>query len=206
MRVKSEARRQAIIDVAKEAFCRQGFEATSMSEIASRVGGSKATLYNYFRSKEEIFIAVMESSATERIAEAFKILEENTNIRFTLVDFGMHYLKSIISPEIVAIRRMAIYEAERSDIGRHFYENGPKKGWLQLNHYLQKQVEQNVLAHCDVWACAMHLKALLESEVVEQHALGVIKEIDETQLKTVVTRAVSVFLKAYQAQDKNSAE
>ena len=86
MRVKSEARRQAIIDVAKEAFCRQGFEATSMSEIASRVGGSKATLYNYFRSKEEIFIAVMESSATDRIAEAFKILEENTDIRFTLVD------------------------------------------------------------------------------------------------------------------------
>ena len=68
MRVKSEARRQAIIDVAKEAFCRQGFEATSMSEIASRVGGSKATLYNYFRSKEEIFIAVMESSATAQAA------------------------------------------------------------------------------------------------------------------------------------------
>jgi Transcriptional regulator len=206
MRVKSEARRQAIIDVAKEAFCRQGFEATSMSEIASRVGGSKATLYNYFRSKEEIFIAVMESSATERIAEAFKILEENTDIRFTLVDFGMHYLKSIISPDIVAIRRMAINEAERSDIGRHFYENGPKKGWLLLNHYLQKQVGQNVLVPCDVWVCAMHLKALLESEIVEQHALGVIKEIDDTQLKNVVTRAVSVFLKAYQTQDKNSAE
>ena len=107
---------------------------------------------------------------------------------------------------IMAIRKMAINEADRSDIGRHFYENGPKKGWLLLNHYLQKQVGQNVLVPCDVWVCAMHLKALLESEVVEQHALGVIKEIDDTQLKNVVTRAVSVFLKAYQTQDKNSAE
>jgi transcriptional regulator, TetR family len=78
MRVKSEARRQAIVDVAKEAFSQQGFENTSMSEIASRVGGSKATLYNYFSSKAEIFAAVMESSATEQIAGAFKLLEEKT--------------------------------------------------------------------------------------------------------------------------------
>ena len=39
-----------------------------MSEIAKQVGGSKATLYNYFKSKEEIFAAVMESSATRDIA------------------------------------------------------------------------------------------------------------------------------------------
>ena len=198
MRVKSEARRQAIIDVAKEAFCRQGFEATSMSEIASRVGGSKATLYNYFRSKEEIFIAVMESSATDRIAEAFKILEENTDIRFTLVDFGMHYLKSIISPDIVAIRRMAINEAERSDIGRHFYENGPKKGWLLVSNYLQQQIEQQRLINCDAGICATHLKALLEAEVVEPYALGVITPPDENQLIAIVSRAITVFLRAYQ--------
>ena len=198
MRVKSEARRQAIIDVAKEAFCRQGFEATSMSEIASRVGGSKATLYNYFRSKEEIFIAVMESSATDRIAEAFKILEENTDIRFTLVDFGMHYLKSIISPDIVAIRRMAINEAERSDIGRHFYENGPKKGWLLVSNYLQQQIEQQRLINCDAGICATHLKALLEAEVVEPYALGVITPPDENQLSAVISRAITVFLRAYQ--------
>ena len=36
-----------------------GFERTSMSEICTRLGGSKATLYNYFASKEALFLEVM---------------------------------------------------------------------------------------------------------------------------------------------------
>ena len=35
----------------------EGYGATSMSTIAARVGGSKATLYHYFKSKEELFDA-----------------------------------------------------------------------------------------------------------------------------------------------------
>lgn len=198
MRVKSEARRQAIIEVAKEAFIRQGFENTSMSEIANRVGGSKATLYNYFSSKEEIFAAVMESSATEKIAIAFNILEDSNDIRSTLTNFGMHYLHSILAPEIMAIRKMALNEADRSDIGRHFHENGPKKGWELVSAYLKKQIDQHHLVSCDAGICAMHLKALLESEVVEPYALGVIPPPAEEELTAIVSRAISVFLRAYQ--------
>ena len=54
---RSDAKRRAILDVASEVFLAQGYAATSMSEIAARLGGSKGTLYNYFRSKEELFSA-----------------------------------------------------------------------------------------------------------------------------------------------------
>ena len=84
-RVKSEAKRQAILDIAKATFIEQGYSNTSMSEIASRVGGSKATLYNYFSSKEDIFAAVMEASAADKIAHAFHLLEKNNDIRTTLI-------------------------------------------------------------------------------------------------------------------------
>ena len=50
MRVKTEEKRQAILEEAAKAFQELGFERTSMSEICARVGGSKATLYNYFAS------------------------------------------------------------------------------------------------------------------------------------------------------------
>jgi AcrR family transcriptional regulator len=198
MRVKSEARRQAIIDVAKTAFSQQGFENTSMSEIASRVGGSKATLYNYFSSKEEIFAAVMESSATESIAGAFQLLEEENDILSTMQNFGLHYLSSILAPDIMAIRKMALNEADRSNIGRHFYENGPKKGWLLVSNYLQKQIDKKVLIPCDAGICAMHLKGLLEAEVLESYALGVMTKVDNQFIRNVVERAVTTFLRAYQ--------
>ena len=40
-----------MLDIARAAFLREGYAAASMSEIAAKVGGSKATLYSYFPSK-----------------------------------------------------------------------------------------------------------------------------------------------------------
>src|SRR5579871_1168537 len=54
---RSDARRRAILEVGREVFLAQGYAAASMSEIAAKLGGSKGTLYNYFRSKEELFSA-----------------------------------------------------------------------------------------------------------------------------------------------------
>ena len=59
MRTKTEEKRQAILDVAAATFGELGFERTSMSEICARLGGSKATIYNYFPSKEALFVEVM---------------------------------------------------------------------------------------------------------------------------------------------------
>ena len=59
MKTKTEAKRQAILKAAAEVFRKVGFERASMSEIRARIGGSKATLYNYFPSKEKLFFEVM---------------------------------------------------------------------------------------------------------------------------------------------------
>ena len=48
MRVRNEEKRLEIIRIAAELFDELGYERTSMSTIAARVGGSKATLYGYF--------------------------------------------------------------------------------------------------------------------------------------------------------------
>ena len=50
MKKMSETRREAILAVAKAVFEELGFEHATMSEISTRMGGSKATLYRYFES------------------------------------------------------------------------------------------------------------------------------------------------------------
>ena len=90
MRVKSEERRQAILDVAREAFTQLGFENTTMSEIANRTGGSKATLYNYFSSKEELFAAVIDEFGRQRIAEAFMSMNPAKPVREEITRLGLH--------------------------------------------------------------------------------------------------------------------
>ena len=199
MRVKSETKRQTILDVATKAFIELGFNNTSMAEIASRVGGSKSTLYNYFSSKEEIFSAVMETSAKREIADAFESLDFKQDIEITLNKFGRQYLASIMRGNILAIWRMAVSESERSDIGQRFYTQGPQRGWKLLSDYLGKKIEEGVLRKSDSGVCAMHLKGLIEAELYLSVVLGVEAAPDSKKIEEVTARAVTVFLLAYRA-------
>jgi AcrR family transcriptional regulator len=206
MRVKSEDRRQAILEIAKKMFSTQGVEQTSMSAIAKEVGGSKATLYNYFKSKEEIFAAVMDSCTTgDQIAAAFHKLSIQKPLRANLTEFGYNYLKCVLTPDLTAIYKMALVEAERSGIGRHFYENGPKKGWMKVSEFLEKQVEDKVIRPCAPWTAAMQLKALIEAELREPYELGIITEPDDELISTVIERAIDSFLMLYEIKRESNA-
>jgi AcrR family transcriptional regulator len=51
--------RTEILEVARELFSDQGYDATSLREIAERVGITKAALYYHFKSKDEILRALL---------------------------------------------------------------------------------------------------------------------------------------------------
>lgn len=53
--------RQKLVDVARDLFARQGLDATTMNDIAQASQKGRRTLYTYFRNKEEIYDAVIES-------------------------------------------------------------------------------------------------------------------------------------------------
>lgn len=53
-----DARRQQILDASRRCFIRNGFHTTSMQDILSEANLSSGALYRYFRSKEEIIVAI----------------------------------------------------------------------------------------------------------------------------------------------------
>jgi len=56
---EKEARRQQILDSARDLFFQKGFESTTIEEIADRTELSKGAIYLHFPSKEEIYITLM---------------------------------------------------------------------------------------------------------------------------------------------------
>lgn len=67
--------RQKLIDVARELFATQGIEATTMNDIALQSGKGRRTLYTYFRSKEEIYYAVVEGELEYISEEMDKVIQ-----------------------------------------------------------------------------------------------------------------------------------
>ena len=60
--------RQKLVDVARQLFAKNGLENTTMNDIATLSGKGRRTLYTYFKSKEEIYYAVIESEL-ERLSD-----------------------------------------------------------------------------------------------------------------------------------------
>ncbi len=58
-----QARKEQILEAARRLFAAQGFHTTRMSDIARAVGVSQGTLYHYFRSKDELFMALLSTWA-----------------------------------------------------------------------------------------------------------------------------------------------
>lgn len=53
--------RAKLVDVARQLFAKKGVEDTTMNDIAQASKKGRRTLYNYFKSKEQIYMAVVES-------------------------------------------------------------------------------------------------------------------------------------------------
>jgi AcrR family transcriptional regulator len=199
MRVRTDAKRSRILDTAASVFLERGFERASMSEIAARNGGSKATLYSYFRSKQELFLAVAFAEGEKQVGPAFASLESGVaDVRDSLLRVGEKLIAFLLTPGAIAAHRMVVSEAGRSDIGRHFYTKGRARGIALLAKFLEAACAAGKIRKADFRIAAMQLLALIESERV----LPVLFAIERTrpsrrQIRQSTERAVDVFLAAY---------
>src|SRR5271168_363697 len=115
MKSKTESKRQAILQAAADVFREVGFDRATMSDIRARIGGSKATLYNYFPSKEKLFFEVMyRATETELGAITAALNPDTDDLKQELLRFGQKLLPALYTPEAIAIRRLAIAELGHS--------------------------------------------------------------------------------------------
>jgi AcrR family transcriptional regulator len=198
MKKKTEARRQAIVDIAAELFGEMGFERASMSEICRRVGGSKATIYNYFPSKEVLFFEVMYQANQAQFVAIHEMLDQATDdVAEALRRFGEALLPFIYSPDVMALRRLAVTNSVNAELGRNCYELGPKRSMDEISEFLRSAIERGQLRLCDPMAATYHLRGLLESELLDSLIFRLEEAISPERIRDVVKRAIAVFMAAY---------
>jgi AcrR family transcriptional regulator len=198
MKTKTEAKRVAILKAAEEVFREVGFERTSMSEIRERIGGSKATLYNYFPSKEKLFFEVMYHAKNFELDAIVSALDaDSEDLKRELLQFGQKLLPVLYSPEAIAIRRLAISEAGHSEIGKVCFEQSTVPMEKKVAEFLKKRMKRGELRISDPKTAAIHLLSLLESELLQRMLFGVLPAVKVETMNGAVRRAVDVFLSGY---------
>lgn len=204
MRVLTESKRQAIVDTATAVFLECGYGRASMAQIASRVGGSKATLYRYYRSKELLFSDVVDSFVERHVAPAFDALSgaahggAETEFTARLQSFGERLLGARCSPQALALRRMVIAEALQSGIGRRYFAAGPEFVFGRCAAFFAGAMQAGLMRPADPQTAAYQFVALIEAETVQPWLYGVIEAPAPDTIHRAVARALAPFWRAYQ--------
>ncbi|WP_321470953.1 TetR/AcrR family transcriptional regulator [Halarcobacter sp.] len=200
MRKKTEEKKEEIIKAAKEVFKEFGFEKASMSKISSKLGGSKATLYNYFSSKEELFfevISIANAQESDFVHQIIDTKNETLDIHTQLYEFGKRFINFVYSQKMVEIRRLTISQSEITNLGRITYKNRVLKSREILSKYLEKAIKFNKIKKTDTNIAAIHFFGLLESELMYPFLFQVDTDFSKKHMDEMAERAIDIFILAY---------
>lgn len=197
---RQDERRRAIVAAARKAFLRNGYGATSMSAIAADLGGSKTTLWRYFRNKQDLFAAVIDAMV-ERYGEALgMILPDDGDPAEVLRQLGGSIMRTVTRPQIIALHRLVTAEAARSShLGRMLWERGAARGQQHAADWLARQMDRGVLRRTDPFLAARHFIGLCQSGSFYRQLMGAGPRPSEVEIEFEVNEAVSAFLRAYRA-------
>ena len=113
-RPRVESVEARLISIAREAFFKDGYGATTMDKVAAAYGGSKTTLYSRFPTKEALFRAIVQDQiqSWDTGANATPI-EIGDSLADTLRAYGDVWLRAGISPEYMNLLRLLFSESGR---------------------------------------------------------------------------------------------
>lgn len=140
-RTRAEVMRAALF-----LFGSRGFQKTSMKDVADTAHISKATLYKFCESKEDLLAQVLQESAFNMAARDIQTRQITDNWRENIKAFGRTYLQITREPDRVALLRCVVSESHNlPEVGRLYYEQGFLAACQDIAAYLRKLVDSGRL-------------------------------------------------------------
>jgi TetR/AcrR family transcriptional repressor of mexJK operon len=152
---RTDRKRDAILTAATAVFLRSGFRGTTMDDIAARAHVSKQTVYKQFTDKERLFREIVDGmvGASDSIMGALTAAygpEQPTtlaDLEGRLTQVARTFLDGVLRPEVLALRRLVIAEADQfPDLARAYYESGPTRGIATVRGLLEPVIRSGLLA------------------------------------------------------------
>jgi len=197
---------QEILQAARNVFIAKGFEAASMDAVAKTAGVSKATVYAHFKSKSDLFAAIVAQVAGRLAGEIRAVMEARLPLRQALTRIGQRFLEVLIDPERVRMFRMMVAEADRfPELGRVFYRAGPLVMQDCLAGFLAEAAAAGKLAIDDSALAARQLLSLIKADLHLRCLFDTGTQPTPAECDRQVAAAVDMFLKAYGVPGANGA-
>lgn len=192
------ARRARYLRAAQRLFAAHGFAGTSTDMIVAEVGGSKATLYKYFPTKEAL-VAGLIADVVERMSSAQGGLDvADLPLREALMRFGRATLGAVVSDPALDMLRLSLGEHRRfPELAAAVWTNGPAVTYANFRRFLRERCERGELDVPDEQLAAEHFLAAIAGHIQLKVAMGMAKPPSKREVERRVAAATETFLARY---------
>lgn len=197
-RRKDPAKRQAILEAAKELFVRNGYDGSSMEAIAAEAGVSKLTVYSHFTDKETLFAEAVRAKCAERMPELFAEPPADAPLESLLLPLARGFNQLINSPEAIALSRLMIAQGgQNPHLSQLFFDAGPQRVLDQMERLLEQARQQGKLEMESPRRAAEHFLMLVQGCVHFRLMIGCVEPPTEEETEAHAREVVALFLKAF---------
>ena len=197
LKPRSADKREEVLDIASENFLSKGFDGTSINVMAREAGISKESIYRYFGSKEDLFMAVVER---ELSFYGNGMLETTNNyegesLREALYKVAEATMGVVSTDRTLALRRLVFQmTAMGSKVGTHYYQAGPDVAYRNL---VQLFAYYKPVSAYPIDKLSRYFLSIVLHRAVLQRECGVRGNLSEDEIRAHCTEAVEDFLNAF---------
>jgi AcrR family transcriptional regulator len=172
--VVSEFRRTAIVEAARAVFARKGFVRGIMDEIANEAGIAKGTVYLYFRSKKEIYRAVLDKDMEFLSKSTLERIDAAKNLKDKIRAFTLVRLEN-------AEARKEFFRIMDTDSGSLSVSRGQYRDWLRqpvlrlaaaIKDASQRDEIRNLPSEKVAWIIADMTRGTIQRRLLEQNGIS----------------------------------
>lgn len=205
----SHSYEEKVLQVAERLFVKHGYGRVSLKMIIAHTGGSFATFYKHFGSKEQLFERVIKKRHRIFLKKFEDELVNGVNaggnsVRDSLMGYGKSFLAHISNEDNLAFMRLLITELnthrQLAYVVEQYFSNSPVD---ILSEFLTKCVERGFLPSHDTFAGAGLFSSMVVSHLdiwlllFEHHREFLTQEV----INSLVERAITAFFAWLEVQD-----
>lgn len=199
-------KRVPILDAAADVFCREGFSGASIDEIAAQACVSRQTIYNHYREKETLFIAVIADVTARANTAIFAALaafpDKPQNLREDLAAFAINLNRNCLyNQDGKFLRKLVQSEGPRyPHLFEAWREHGPCKIGTAIGAIFARLHHQGLLHVPDCDIAARQFTALINADLQMTTLFG--ETPTEADIEISAQQGVDMFLRGYGVQAK----
>jgi TetR/AcrR family transcriptional repressor of mexJK operon len=200
---RSARKRLTILSAGRDLFLSNGYQGTSVDQIAASAEVSKQTVYKHFGDKHELLLAIVDNALAATVTpflDRIRALADTTDLESDLTTLAADYLRAVLQEPVVQLRRLVVGEANRvPELAQLYYEQAPARTLAAFAECFAVLHRRRLLDVPEPAVAAEHFAFLIVGRAIDQALFSggphVLASLDVDRNGRA---GVTVFLAAYQ--------